>query len=120
MASPTTSNDIEESLNNDDSDYGSDLSPEEVVIVEQLLSGKHVDDNPIINEIEHHDARQNLRLPGIFGREERSPLFQAARAAEHVAEEISKSIKSREHYPDCEQPASNLPINLTDAEASSE
>jgi exonuclease V len=103
MASPATSNDIEEPLNDVDTDYGSDFSPEEAVIVEQLLSGKNVeDDNPIVNDIEHHDARQNLRLPRIFGREERSPLFHAARAAEQVAEQISKSIKRGEHYPDRE------------------
>ena len=105
MASPATSNDIEEPLNDDDTDYGSDFSPEEAVLVEQLLSGKHIeDDNPIVNDIEHHDARQNLRLPRVFGREERSPLFQAARAAEQVAEQISKSVKSGEHYPDCKHP----------------
>ena len=105
MASPATSNDVEEPLNDIDTDYGSDFSAEEVAIVEKLLSGKHVeDDNPIINDIEHHDSRQSLRLPRVFGREERSPLFEAARAAEQVAEQISRSIKSGEHYPDCKTP----------------
>ena len=114
MASPATSNDIEETLSDDDTDYGSDFSPEEAVLVEQLLSGKQAeDDNPIVNEIEYHEALQNLRLPRIFGREERSPLFQAARAAEQVAEQISKSIKSGEHYPDCKQP-SFKPCNKSD------
>jgi exonuclease V len=114
MASPATSNDIEEPLNEDDTDYGSDFSPEEAILVEQLLSGKLVeDDNPIVNEIEHHETRQNLRLPRVFGKEERSPLFQAARAAEQVAEQISNSIKRSEHYPDCKQP-SFKPCNQSD------
>jgi exonuclease V len=105
MASPATSNDIDEPLHDDDTDYGSDFSPEEADIVEQLLTAKHVeDDNPIVTDVEHHDTRQNLRLPRVFGREERSPLFQAARAAEQVADQISKSIKSGQHYPDCKQP----------------
>ncbi len=85
-----------------DTDYGSDFSPEEEQIVDRILSGKHVeDDNPIINEVEHHDPRQALRLPRIFGREERSPLFQAARAAEKVAEQIAQTVNGGE-YPDCE------------------
>lgn len=114
MASPATSNDIEGLLNDNDTDYGSDFSPEEAILVEQLLSGKVVeDDNPIVNEIEHHEAPQNLRLPRVFGKEERSPLFQAARAAEQVAEQISNSIKRGEHYPDCEQP-SFRPRNKSD------
>jgi exonuclease V len=114
MASPATSNDIEEPLNDDDTDYGSDFSPEEAILVEQLLSGKLAeDDNPIVNDIEHHEARQNLRLPRVFGKEERSPLFQAARAAEQVAEQISHSIKRGEHYPDCKQ-LSFKPCNKSD------
>lgn len=110
MASPATSNDIEEPLNDVDTDYGSDFSPEEADVVEQLLSGKHVeDDNPIVNDIEHHDPRQSLRLPRVFGTQERSPLFQAARAAEQVAQQISRSIKSGQQYPDCKiHPQDNL------------
>ena len=101
MASPTITDTTEESMNDADTDYGSDFSPEEEQIVERLLSGQVEDDNPIVNEIEHHDPRQTLRLPRIFGREEKSPLFQAARAAEKVAEQMVKSIKTGEQYPDC-------------------
>ena len=103
MASHATSNDIEEPLNDEDTDYGSEISPEDAILAEQQLSGKHAeDDNPIINDIEHHDPRQNLRLPRVFGREEKSPLFQAARAAEQVAGQISQSVKRGDPYPDCE------------------
>lgn len=103
MASPAITPNIELSLNDAESDYGSDFSPEEELIVEALLSQQHVpDDNPIVTDIEDHEPRpSSLRLPRVVvGREEQSPLFQAARAAEEVAEQISKSVKTRE-YPDC-------------------
>ncbi|KAH7312988.1 exonuclease V a 5' deoxyribonuclease-domain-containing protein [Rhexocercosporidium sp. MPI-PUGE-AT-0058] len=109
MASPATTitgppNDIDS-----DTDYGSDFSPEQEQIVERLIAGKHIEeDNPIINEIEHHDPRQTLRLPRIFGREEGSPLFQAARAAERVAEQITESVKGGEH-PDLSDRIYNAP-----------
>ncbi len=102
MASPAINGKIAPSIDAGDSDYGSDFSPEEEQIVERLLSGQPVeDDNPIVNEIEHHDPQRTLRLPRVFREEERSPLFQAARAAENVAEQVSNSVKSGEHYPDC-------------------
>jgi exonuclease V len=100
MASPAITPDIETPLNDAESDHGSDFSPEQEQIVEALLSQQQVvDDNPIINDIED-EPRQALRLPHVVGREQKSPLFQAARAAEEVAEQISKSIKTHE-YPDC-------------------
>lgn len=100
MASPATTVTDPANEIDTDTDYGSDFSPEQEQIVERLLSGKHVeDDNPITNEVEHHDPRQSLRLPRVFGREEKSPLFQAARAAERIAEQIAEST-SGEH-PDC-------------------
>lgn len=100
MASPAVNLDIGTTLDDAESDYGSDFSPEQEQIVEALLSQQQVtDDNPIINDIED-EPRQALRLPRIVGREQMSPLFQAARAAEEVAEQISKFVKTRE-YPDC-------------------
>lgn len=110
MASPaiTPSINIEASINDADaeSDYGSDFSPEQELLVEALLLQQEAtvtDDNPIINDIED-EPRQALRLPRVAGREQQmSPLFQAARAAEEVAEQISRSIKTRE-YPDCKRP----------------
>ncbi len=102
MASPAANQPSEQSTNDGDSDYGSDFSPEEVLIVEGLLSGQQIqDDNPIVNEIGQNEPRRTLRLPRVLGREERSPLFQAARAAEQVAEQIARSVKSDEQYPDC-------------------
>ncbi|KAG0649426.1 Exonuclease V [Hyphodiscus hymeniophilus] len=85
-----------------DSDYGSDFSPEEDQIVSQLLSGQAVDieDNPIVNDADQNDAQQTLRVPLVFGREQQSPFYQAARAAEEIAEQISKTVKSRRYYPD--------------------
>lgn len=122
MASPATEPLPSDRMDDIDTDYGSDFSPEEELIVEQLLSRNPAteDDNPIVNDIEHHNAAQTLRLPRVFGREERSPLFQAARAAEEIAEQISK-YAGGEKYPDCEfYSRSALLIILTDAEASSE
>lgn len=102
MASFAT-NILSTAMNDDDSDYGSDFSPEEEQIVTALLSAQLPadDDNPIVNEIEYHDPQRTLRLPRVFGREERSPLFQAARAAEAIADQISKTVASSQ-YPDCE------------------
>jgi exonuclease V len=103
MASPARDESIVELLNDDDTDYGSDFSPEEEQIVQRLLSGQVEDDNDnsIILQIDQDGPQQNLRLPRVFGREQRSPLFQATRAAERVAEQISDFIESGEHYPDC-------------------
>ncbi|OWP03573.1 hypothetical protein B2J93_7591 [Marssonina coronariae] len=81
-----------------DTDYGSDFSPEEEQIVEGLLTGKHIEgNNPLVSEIEHHDPRQTLRLPHVNGTEQRSPLFQAARAAERVAEQIAEIVQGGEY-----------------------
>lgn len=101
MASPatlTTATDIEDI----DTDYGSDFSwPEEELLVKRIPATE--EDNPIVNDLEQYDTRQTLRVPRVFGREERSPLFQAARAAEQVAEQISQSVdRVQEGYPDCE------------------
>jgi exonuclease V len=105
MASPAPATDLAGVVNNDDSDYGSDFSPEEEQIVERLLSAQivvQIEDNPIVTQVENHDAKQSLRLPRILGREQRSLIFEAARAAEKVAQQISDSVTNGEHYPDCE------------------
>lgn len=104
MASPATLT-IDPDTEDIDTDYGSDFSlPDEELIVEKSLRTPAIEDNPIVNSIEYHDTRPTLRLPRVFGREERSPLFQAARAAEQVAEQIRQSVTGRaqEGYPDCE------------------
>lgn len=106
MASPAVDGQVAASINDDESDYGSDFSPEEEQIVSQLISGQQVEieDNPILNDVEQkieNDAHQTLRVPLVFGREQKSPLYEAARAAEEIAEHISKAVKSRGYYPDC-------------------
>lgn len=107
-------------LLNDESDYGSDFSPEEEQIVSQLLSGPKVDieDNPIVTAVESNaedDSQQALRVPLFTGRAQRSPLYQAARAAEEVAENINKTVKRRRNYPDCKLPPKARAMILTDA-----
>jgi exonuclease V len=109
MASPATKLLPSDPIEDIDTDYGSDFSPEQELIIDQLLLSQGTtteDDNPIVNDIERHDALQTLRLPRIFGREERSPLFQAARAAEQVVEQISQScggecLDCRFNFPAC-------------------
>ncbi|KAF7940136.1 uncharacterized protein EAE98_000263 [Botrytis deweyae] len=90
-----------------ESDYGSDFSPEEVEIVEKLLSPIHqfkepteIEDNPIVTEIEHHEPERALRLPRVVGKQQISPLLQAIRDAERVADQINASVSKREYYPD--------------------
>jgi exonuclease V len=113
---------IEESMNDDDTDYGSDFSPEEERILAQLLSGQQqadIEDNPIATEAVNGDG-QALRLPRVLGRESRSPLLQAVVAAEELAQQISNSVKNG-HYPDCKRYVHcSILTNLTDAQASSE
>lgn len=106
MASPALDTPLEDPTNDGDTDYGSEFSPEEVQIVARLISGTiEIEDNPIVSEIEHNDPQQALRIPRILGREQRSPLFEAARAAERVAEKIAESVSTGQHYPDCKSPA---------------
>ena len=120
MASPAIEAQVGTFINDGESDYGSDFSPEEEQIVSRLLSGQQIEieDNPISN-IEHNEPAQTLRVPRVFGRKQKSPLFEAARVAEEVAEQISKSVKTSNHYPDCKSPLVLSAIELTDAEASS-
>ena len=103
MASPAIENQVAISNHGGDSDYGSDFSPEEEQIVSSLLTGQPIDieDNPIVNDVDQKDAAQTLRVPLAFGREQKSPLYEAARAAEEIADHISKAVKSRRYYPDC-------------------
>ena len=102
MPSPAIDNQVAVLPHEVDSDYGSDFSPEEEQIVSQLLSAQPIDveDNPIVTALEQNDAQQTLRVPLVFGREQRSPLFQAARAAEGIAEHIAKSVNNKDYSPD--------------------
>src|SRR6266487_125447 len=64
-------------LGDDNSDYGSEFSPEEEEIVARLLSAgvestEEIEDNPIITGVEHHEPAQAVRLPRVLARERRS------------------------------------------------
>jgi len=128
MASPAIDESIADSrshsIQDSDSDYGSDFSLEEALIVERLLSGKPLDaieDNPIVNTPEIlHGATATLRLPRVSGREQRFPFFKAVRDAERAAEQISAAVANRQHYPHCKTLLLHFAIVLTDAPASSE
>ena len=104
MASPATiPTSIEISLDGAESDYGSDFSPEEELIVSQLLSQNAAEDNPIVNDIEHHEAKHTLRIPRAVGVSELSEdvVLRAARAAEEVSEQINQVVGGETRYPDC-------------------
>jgi exonuclease V len=96
MASHSTEGCTGNSLNDDETDYGSDFSPEEAEILLDLASRKQrldTEDNPIVTDIEDH-GEQALRVPRALGRGSRSPLFQAARAADEAAERIGTSVEN--------------------------
>lgn len=102
MASPSAEGCTEDPINEEESDYGSDFTPEEEEILLDLASRKpqlDIEDNPIITEIEHN-VEQTLRIPPTLGRESMSPLFQAAKAAEEVAEQIRSAVQDGS-YSDC-------------------
>ncbi|PQE15464.1 exonuclease V protein [Rutstroemia sp. NJR-2017a BVV2] len=104
MASPATEEAIKNEAIDAESDYGSEFSPEEVEIVEALLSPPAevvaIEDNPIVNDIEYYDAQRTLRMPRVLGRQHISPLYQAIKDAEKVAEQINAAVEMRKHYPD--------------------
>lgn len=82
-------------INDDETDYGSDFSPEEAEILLDVVTGNQQlesEDNPIVTGIEHYEE-QALRMPHNFGRESKSPLFQAAATAEEVAERMRRSVE---------------------------
>ncbi|QSZ33678.1 hypothetical protein DSL72_005249 [Monilinia vaccinii-corymbosi] len=118
MASPAVEEVQPQPQNLADSDYGSDFSLEEFETVEKLLSPFHppgeateIEDNPIVNDIEFPESERTLRLPRVDGKGQRSPLLQAIRAAEKVAEQINASVAKREPYPDLRNQISDvLPI----------
>jgi hypothetical protein len=72
MASP----DLEDT----ESDYGSDFSPEEVVLIQRLLLATDKEglgeDNPTVNGTEYHDETKAMRVPRVLGRERRTPELE--------------------------------------------
>jgi exonuclease V len=122
MASPVTDKQVAIPTKDSGSDFGSDFSPEEEQILLQLLKGHQIEieDNPIIHGTDQNGAQQTLRVPLLFRREQDSPLYQAARAAEEIAENISEAVNSRGDHPDCKSPSKVHGLCLTDAQASSE
>lgn len=114
MASPAPVATINDAMSDVDTDYGSEFSPEEEQLVERLISGQiAIEDNPIVNQFESHNGQQTLHVPRILGREQRSPLFEAARAAEELAQQLSHSVENRQQYPDCGFP---LPSSISSSD----
>lgn len=111
-----TSTSVAGPFEDEESNYGSDFSPEEEQLVAQLLSSQSATedfDNPITSLVEHHVPERKLRLPRVLGREERSALFQAAQAADEVAEQINKSVNGGEEHPDLDGKILSFLILLT-------
>lgn len=66
----------------EDTDYGSDFSPEEEQIMERLLASKtDIEDNPIASGFEKNDTQHKLRVPNVSGTN-KSTMHEAASAAE--------------------------------------
>lgn len=116
------------------SDYGSDFSLEEELLVDELLSSVQyrngalpdLEDNPIVTGIEHHASQRLLRLPRLMGRAQRASEGHVSvedLAAVSVKDVVNTSIEM-EHplSPTCEDTylVLQLPTNLTDFGASSE
>jgi exonuclease V len=96
MASHSTEECTANPINDDETDYGSDFSPEEEEILLDLTSGRQQvepEDNPIVTKIESNDE-PTLRVPRTLGGESKFPLLQAAQAADEVAERIRVSVKN--------------------------
>lgn len=77
------------------SDYGSEFSPEEEEIVARLLSAgtdctEEVDDNPIITGVEEHEPAQAVRLPRALTHETR---FQTLGGTKTSVNDIASTIK---------------------------
>jgi len=91
---PADDNDIG---NDNDTDYGSEFSPEEEQIVERLLAGEiDIEDNPIAIPFEQNDAHQALRISRVFGKERKGPLYAATSAAESITVQNGQIAQ----YPD--------------------
>ena len=61
MSSPAANGGSENSINDEESDYGSEFSPEEEVILLDLVSGQQqveIEDNPVVPQIEHDDDEE--------------------------------------------------------------
>lgn len=74
MASPSNANLFAQAEEQNESDYGSDFSPEDQEIVNALLAGhpaqvEGVEDNPIVTDVEYHEAPSILRVSRVLGRE---------------------------------------------------
>jgi exonuclease V len=109
MASNSTEECTGNSVNDYETDYGSDFSPEEEEILFDLASrGQRVEteDNPIVTKPEHNEE-QALRIPRALGRDPSFALLQAAQAADAVAERIRTSVAT-DGYSDCKE--TNLPL----------
>lgn len=115
-------------INDDETDYGSDFSPEEAEILLDVATGNQQlesEDNPIVTGIEHYEEPV-LRMPHTFGRESKSPLFRAAATAEEVAERMRRSVeidsfatyKTSNHSKEITTLEANVPLDASSSSIS--
>ncbi|CAG8979039.1 hypothetical protein HYALB_00011609 [Hymenoscyphus albidus] len=96
-----TSTAVAAALEDEERNYGSDFSPEEEQLLAQILNTPSAtEDSPITSAVEHYEPERKLRLPRVLGREGRSALFEAAKAADEVAKQINGSVSGGETYLD--------------------
>lgn len=95
-------------MSDDESVYGSELSPEQEEIVLQLIAStaatsspiaKDIEDISFVTEVGYHEPTSLSRVPHALGREQVSPLHQARLGADRIAEEISKSFMNTGNSP---------------------
>ncbi|RFU30550.1 hypothetical protein B7463_g5792, partial [Scytalidium lignicola] len=105
MASPAADTELTQSLNDNESEYGSDFSPEQEDIIWQLIatpktadasSLKDIEDHPFGAEVGYHEAANFLTPAHVLGSEKLSPLYQAVQDAEMVSAEISQSARTEQ------------------------
>jgi hypothetical protein len=104
-----------------ETDYGSDFSPEEQLIVEQLLAIEtsavvEAEDNPITNDVEFVPLPYTGPILRVLGREVRIEKTYEERAVERQRLEVEFDAG----YPDCESPLLLIQTHLTETEAFSD
>jgi hypothetical protein len=104
MACPATTDLNLQARVESDSDYGSDFSSEEELLINRLLAGQEgvegIEDNPILTGLEYHEPVQTVRVPRVLGRERINDILPEGSVVAEVHNLSSAAFHSG--YPDCE------------------
>lgn len=103
MASPATAVlSHQAQLGDDNSDYGSEFSPEEEEIVARLLSAgiegtEEIEDNPVVTGVEHHEPAQVVRLPRVLARERKPQTLGGRKTSVNDIASPIKGVESGQY-----------------------